>query len=229
MPAMSVLFSCPMTLRGSPVLPEYLLPWESEARLSSAYAKKYPRQISEYVLRCGYALTLLKRRFQHEAIITGRYGELFAALQALLPFGRKPHLLLDVEWPYRRPQWWRRRVSTLLHRWIAQGAWKIQVFCKIEAENYAAHYGIDRSKFVWIPYCTDLDAAASPVAEKDYIFTGGLQNRDYATLAAAVKDLAVSVRIAAPAERLDRSALAPNMEILGRLSPRDYFTALAGA
>ncbi|MBL8793097.1 MAG: glycosyltransferase family 4 protein [Planctomycetia bacterium] len=226
---MSVLFSQPLTLRTDIAPPAHFLPLGNERGLSYAFGQKYPRFLSEYALRSHLALTLLRRRPAHDAIVTGRYGEFFAACQGLCPVGRRPHLLLDVEWPYRHASGWRRALSRALHRCIARGAWRIQVFCHAEAEHYSDYYGIAREKFVWLPYCTDLAPETYPARDGDYIFSGGRQNRDYATLAAAVRGLPMRVRIAAPPENLPSACRAGNIDLLGCLKTDDFLRELAGA
>lgn len=224
---MKVLLSRPLTLRNDCTFPANYRVLGDERRLSYDYGQKYPRLISDYVLRSRLAVDLLSSRGAADAIVTGRYGEVFAAAQGLLPF-RKPHLLLDVEWPHRRRAGLRRWLSRLWHQGVARGAWKIQVFCEAEADNYAAHYGIDRDKFVWVPYCVDLPDAPEP-SEEDYVFTGGTQHRDYATLMEAVAGLEMPVRIAAPRESLEGLTLPPNVGCLGRVTPAKFLAEMARA
>ena len=112
---------------------------------------------------------------------------------------------------------------------MIRGAWRVQVFCEVEADNYAAWFDVPRDKFVWVPYCTDVDEHVHPVSEGDYVFTGGLQQRDYETLYWAVKDLPVRVKVAAPRDKLDPRFVAPNMELVGSVSAGKFWSLLAGA
>jgi len=226
---MSVLFSRPLTVPTAAPSPEGFALYGTEGKLSHSFGRALPRRISDYVLRSHMALGLLRRRRGYDAIITGRYGEFFAALQGVLPLARKPHLLLDVEWPHRQGKPWRRWLSQRLHRAIARGAWKIQVFCEAEADNYAAHFGIDRNKFVWVPYCTDVTARDYPVAEEDYVFTGGWHHRDHATLLKAAGTLPMRFRVAAPLSRLSPRPLPENVECLNVVGRHDFWSSLARA
>jgi glycosyltransferase involved in cell wall biosynthesis len=225
---MDVLFSQPLTLLTGRSLPEEFCLLGNERGLSASYGRRFPRRVSDYVLRSHLALRLLRRRGNYRAVVTGRYGEFFAALQGALPLGRTPHLLLDIEWPHRHSGFFRHHLGKLFHRCVARGAWKIQVFCEAEIDNYAAYYGIDRHKFVWIPYCTDVAAVPGGCAEDDYIFTGGWQHRDYRTLFAALEGLAMPVKIAAPAARID-APVPDNAHLLGTVSREAYLQALARA
>lgn len=161
-------------------------------------------------------------------VITGRYGEYFALFQGLVPFFRKDHLLLDIEWLGNDGQnRYLNHLKKIIKRFIARGAGRIGVFCEAEGRNYSAYYGIERSKFVWVPYCTDLETDDFDVREDDYIFTGGFEQRDWETFFHAVKDIPAEVRIAAPAGRMDRRFVSGNMTLLGVLSPRQYYEAMA--
>jgi glycosyltransferase involved in cell wall biosynthesis len=221
----SVLFSQPLSLRTVHDLPDHFTCLPGEAGLSYAFGQKYPPRIADYILRGQLALHLLRQRHHYSAIVTGRYGEGFAILQGLIPFGRKPHLLLDVEWPTPRTSGWRRLASRWYHRLVARGAWKIQVFCEAEADTYAEHVGIPRDRFVWVPYCTDQDGADYGVAEGDYLFTGGLHHRDYTTLGRALAEQPLPLWVAAPPEHLH--GLGPTALPLGRVSRDEYFRAMA--
>jgi glycosyltransferase involved in cell wall biosynthesis len=154
---------------------------------------------------------------------------MYAALRGLLPGRRKPHLLLGVEWLHRHRRWWRKLISVWDHRLIARGAWKIQVFCESEAADYAAYYGIDRNKFVWIPYCTDVDDRSYFVSEGDYVFTGGTQDRDCETLFRAVQGLPIELQVAAREDRVTSERVPANVRLLGRLTKDEFWAALAQA
>jgi glycosyltransferase involved in cell wall biosynthesis len=120
-------------------------------------------------------------------------------------------------------------ISVWDHRLIARGTWKIQVFCESEASDYAGYYGIDRNKFVWIPYCTDVDESTYSVAEGDYVFTGGTQDRDYDTLFRAVKGLPLELHVAAREDRVNATQACENVRLLGRLAKDEFWSSLARA
>ena len=223
------LFSKPVTFRSSAPLPEGFQLLADEASLSWRFGERYPIRISELMVRLYLAAAVLRRRKSVDAVVTGRYGDLFALFQGVVPFGKKAHILLDSEWPNRHPKRFRRLLSILIHRAIARGVHKMQIFCKIEAANYASYFGIDKHKFVWIPYCTDVDNLGHHVEEQDYLFTGGLHHRDYETLFYAVRDLPISVHVAAPRHEIDKHLVSQNMRLLGTSSHDEYFSTMAKA
>lgn len=221
---MRVLLSIPTTAPASTQFPSAFEGVGREASLSWRFAKLCPwsRTVSEHLARVYLALVLFARRRHYDAVVTGRYGEYFAILQALWPFGRKPHLLLDVEW-YSNPSGKSALVSGWLHRLIAFASRRIQVFCRVEADRYSSHFGIPAEKFVWIPYCADLATPATESRDGGYIFTGGSHHRDYETLFGAVADLPVKVLVAAPHDALAGLKVPANVQMVGPVQPEEYW------
>ncbi len=222
---MKVLYSQPLTAPSRTPPPVGFEQLGNESELSAEFARHFSwlRGGSERLLRVYLAVRLLASRRRFDAVVTGRYGEYFALLQSLLPFGRRPHLLLDVEWLDREGSKW---LSRWLRRRIVQGATKIQVFCHSEARDYALHFGVDATKFVWIPYCTEASAVHN-VESGRYVFASGYHHRDYATLLAAVAGLPVEVRIAAPMSEFRFLEVPSNVKIMGLLAPHNYWRTLA--
>jgi glycosyltransferase involved in cell wall biosynthesis len=202
----------------------------SEAALSTRWMRRvpWPGGLSEYLVRLSLAIHLIAARRKYDAVVTGRYGEYFALFQSLWPFGRKPLLLMDVEW-YSTPSGGRQRIGAWLHRMVARGASRIQVFCRIEARNYSDHFEIPRDKFVWIPYCGELHSEAESSVQGVYIFSGGSHHRDYATLFAAVSGLPIEVRIAAPPDAFKNLTAPENVRFVGHVSAQEYWRLVNGA
>jgi glycosyltransferase involved in cell wall biosynthesis len=224
-----VLFSWPVTLHTDVPLAGGSRHLGREADHLRAFGERYGPGRGEFLSGISYALRLWREGGKFDVLVTGRCGQVYAALRGLLPWRAKPHVLLGAEWLHRHRKWWRRLVSVCDHRLIARGSWKIQVFCESEAADYAEYYGIDPDKFVWIPYCTDADAGRYPVTEGDYLFTGGTQDRDYDTLFRAVEGLPAELRVAAREDRVPAHARPANVRLLGRLPGDDFWSALAGA
>ncbi len=226
--APKVLFSHPVTLHFDPPLPPGSRVLWREAGDVRAFGLRHGPRLGELLLGGAYALRLWRHGGPFDVLVTGRCGQLYAALRGMFPFGRKPHVLLGVEWLHRHRRFWRKAVSVIDHRLIARGAWKIQVFCRCEALDYAAYYGIDPHKFVWIPYCTNADDRRYPTDDGNYLFTGGTQDRDYATLFRAAERLPAELRVAAREDRVPGPVPA-NVRLLGRLPRDEFWSALAGA
>jgi glycosyltransferase involved in cell wall biosynthesis len=224
-----VLFSQPVTLHLDVPLPAGSRVARREADDVRSFGQRFGPGIGELLLGGAYALRLWRQGSAYDVLVTGRCGQIYAALRGFLPGRCKPHVLLGVEWLHRHRRWWRKLISVWDHRLIARGAWKIQVFCESEAADYANYYGIDRNKFVWIPYCTDVDDRSYPTAEGDYVFSGGTQDRDYDTLFRAAEGLSAEVRVAVRSDRVSAERLPANVRLLGRLPKDEFWSALARA
>jgi glycosyltransferase involved in cell wall biosynthesis len=222
-----VLFAHPATLHFDVDLPPGSRRLGREAADVRSFGLKYGDPWAGVLIGLKYARDLWRQGADCDVLVSGRSGQLYAAMRGLLPLGRRPHLLLDVEWLHRHGRRWRRWLSVLDHRLIARGAWKIQVFCEAEAATYAEYYGIDPKKFVWLPYCTDIKPGSYAVEDGDYLFTGGSQNRDYETLGHAVAGLGVEVRVAAPPAKVE--ALPDDVRRLGTTSRDVFWSEAAGA
>jgi len=225
---MKVIYSHPLTApQVRPPSGFATLGNESDLSLEFGQRYRFLGRFTEYLLRLSLAVRLLFLRRNVDAVVTGRYGEFFALLQSLVGFGRKPCLLLDIEWYAIHSGSWRSGLNRWLHRRIVHGASRIQVFCHAESLNYAAYFGVDASKFVWIPYCMDVAKAPeqSPTPG-NFIFTSGTHQRDYATLLAAVTDLPLELHIAAPVSAFASLRIPSNVKILGTLPADRYRSTL---
>jgi glycosyltransferase involved in cell wall biosynthesis len=225
-----VLFSKPLTFKSERKLPDYFHLVATEAKLSFEFAKKYPLFLSETLVRVYLAAIIYWRSNEKDIIVTGRYGEMFSLLQGFLPYKRRRKLiLLDIEWSKIHSSRIRYFLSKLIHRAIAKGANKVQVFCHAEADNYEKYYGLSRDKFVWVPYCTEIDDRLYEVKEENYIFSGGLQNRDYETLFKAVEGMRVPLYLAAPNDKVKMSNSHENIFLIGRVNKDEFFSKIARA
>jgi glycosyltransferase involved in cell wall biosynthesis len=224
-----ILFSKPATLRPNIDLPNGFVLFLDERQLPYILMKRFhiPRVLfSDYFARLYLAFSIFKCRKRFDAIVTGKFGEFFALLQSCFR-NKKPHLLLDIEWPYKHSNKIRGIISKLVHKLIARGTYKLQVFCEVEADNYSKYFGIDKSKFVWIPYCIDVDDSVLEAKEENYVFAGGAQQRDYETLYYAVRDIPVKVLVISPKEQIRKEFVSKNMEIMGRVKYSEYLNLIA--
>lgn len=228
---MRILYSRPLTAPPRTYLSSETRQIEDEASLSMMFARRFPflGRRSDLCAGLWLALRLWRSRRSFDAVVTGRYGEVFAVLQNVLPFGRRPHLLLDVEWLAGHTDPWRARLNRWLHRRIIQSATKTQVFCRVEAQNYARHFGVEESRFAWIPYCTDAAPVLTERPAGDYLFTSGSHQRDYITLFEAVRDLPIELRVAAPPATFAGMNIPANVHIAGNLPASEYWRMLAEA
>lgn len=208
-------------------LPDSFQTLVKEAELSWRFSQILSHKISDRIARLFLIYKLISRSGCEDFIITGRYGEYFALFQGIIPFFRKRLLLLDIEWYGDRSNQLINKIKIVMHKLMAKGADNIGVFCEAEKSNYAKWYGIEEEKFIWIPYCSDLDETRFDTSEDGYIFTGGIFNRDYETLFEAVKDIPIEIKVAAPKNKIDSRFISSNMTLLGTITEDEYFSVMA--
>lgn len=227
---MRILISIPLSFPETIQFPKNFISLGSEAQMSWRFHKALKTKYSDTVLRVYLAIKLFLMGKKTDIFITGRYGEYFALLQGIAPWARRtPHVLLDVEWYGESRSRFVRVLKRMKQKLMIHGAYKVGVFCEVEAKKYAEYYQVPRDKFIWIPYCTDLSVAEYQPKESDYIFSGGIHQRDFKTLYKAVKDLDEEIRICAPAGSIPKKYISDNMCLIDRIPREEYFRQIAEA
>jgi glycosyltransferase involved in cell wall biosynthesis len=209
-------------------LPSHILQLYDERLMLAKCGKKNNLVRADTLVCINLFLKIIANIKKYDIFVTGRYGDIFAVFQGVFSYFKRPLILLDTEWPNRRKEGLLRKIGIVLHRLLARGSSKIQVFCQSEIQEYSKYYGIDESKFVWIPFCTDeFGPDWSENNEEEYIFTGGLQQRDWETLYYTVKDLPINVCVVAPHDAIDKRFIAQNMKLTGKVEKKEYFKLMA--
>jgi glycosyltransferase involved in cell wall biosynthesis len=149
------------------------------------------------LIRVVAAVRLFLRRHRYEGVVTGggASGLCFAWMQALCPWGRKPHVLIDCNWDLPRRRWgaW---LKALRIRLAARSAHRFVVWASHEVEDYARAFGIPEDKLLYVPFHGTAHNYEYEERDDGYLFAGGNYDRDYATLIEAVRPLDVPVWIA---------------------------------
>jgi glycosyltransferase involved in cell wall biosynthesis len=149
------------------------------------------------VVRVIAACRMFVRRRHYAGVVSdgGASGMLFAWLQALCPWGRKPHVLVDCNWqvPAGRCAAWLRCQRVRL---AARSVHRFVVWASHEVEDYARTFGVPTDKFEYVPFHTTAHNYHYDERDDGYLFAGGNYDRDYRTLVAAVRTLHVPVWIA---------------------------------
>jgi glycosyltransferase involved in cell wall biosynthesis len=176
------------------------------------------------------ALRLFARRSKCQGVVTdgGASGLLFAWLQALCPWGRKPHVMIDCLWflpanPVRAwfKKWRIRLAARSVHRFV--------VWASHELEDYARAFGLPRRQLEYVPFHTTLHDYPYEVRDDGYLFAGGNSERDYRTLIEAVRPLNLPVWIATTCSELFRGVdLPPHVRVEGTTA-EGFRQAMAGA
>lgn len=177
------------------------------------------------------ALRLFARRHHSDGIVTGGGpgGMFFAWLQALVPWGRRTHVMVDCNWyiPANRLRRW---LKTCEVHAAAVSVERFVVWAQHEVADYAAAFGIPEEKFCYVPFHATLDHYQFTVRDEGYLFAGGNYDRDYRTLVDAVRPLEVPVWIATTRgkELLNGVEVPANVRVEGT-SHAEFRQAMAGA
>jgi glycosyltransferase involved in cell wall biosynthesis len=168
------------------------------------------------------AVRLFLRRHRCRGVVTdaGASGLLFAWLQRLCPWGRKPHVLIDCNW-YRTGSRWRDWLKGLRLRLAAPAVHSFVVWARHEVEDYARAFGLPREKLQYVPFHITLEGYTFEERDDGYLFAGGNYDRDYPMLIEAVRPLQTPVWIATTRpEQLAGIDIPPHVRVEG--------TSLAG-
>jgi glycosyltransferase involved in cell wall biosynthesis len=181
---------------------------------------------------CGSiaALRMLFLRHRYAGVVTdgGASGQLFAWLQALIPWGRKPHVMIDCNW-YRSGGRIADWLKGLRLRLAARSVERFAVWASHEVADYAEAFGIPVEKLEYVPFHTTLSGYAWTERDDGYLFAGGNYDRDYSMLVEAVRGLDVPVWIATTREEnLAGVAVPPNVRVQGTTAA-GFRDATAGA
>jgi glycosyltransferase involved in cell wall biosynthesis len=163
------------------------------------------------------ALRLFARRRYCRGVVTdgGASGILFAWLQAVLPWGRKPHVMIDCNW-YESPSRWRTWLKGVRLRFAAQSVHRFVVWASHEVSDYARAFGLPMEKLEYVPFHTTLHDYDYQVRDDGYLFAGGNYDRDYPLLVEAVRELTVPTWIATTRpEQLAGLDIPPHVRIEG--------------
>jgi glycosyltransferase involved in cell wall biosynthesis len=163
------------------------------------------------------ALRMFARRSQCQGIVTdgGASGLLFAWLQALYPWGRKPHVMIDCNWylPTNPVRAW---LKGLRLRLAARSVHRFVVWASHELDDYARAFGLPRDQLEYVPFHTTLHDYEYEVRDDGYLFAGGNYDRDYRTLIEAVRPLNLPVWIATTRpEQLTGVDIPPHVRLEG--------------
>jgi glycosyltransferase involved in cell wall biosynthesis len=144
------------------------------------------------------ALRMFARRRHCQGVVTdgGSSGMLFAWLQALCLWGRKPHILIDCLWyqPTSPLGAWFKKLRLRL---AARSVRRFVVWASHEVEDYARAFDLPPWQLQYVPFHHTLHNYEYEVRDDGYLFAGGNYDRDYRTLVEAVRTLDVHVWIAA--------------------------------
>jgi glycosyltransferase involved in cell wall biosynthesis len=176
----------------------------------------------------GLRLFMRRRRCQGVVTDGGASGLLFAWLQALCPWGRKPHVLIDCLWylPASPLRTWFKKLRLRL---AARSVRYFVVWASHEIADYARAFDLPPQQLRYVPFHHTLGDYSYEIRDDGYLFAGGNYDRDYRTLVEAVRDIAIPVWIATTRRNgLKDVDLPPHVRVQGTTAA-GFRQAMAGA
>lgn len=205
---------------------ELIGPVNPPAWLSRVLGKRWAYN----AIRVVAGLRLFARRHRARGVVTGggASGLFFAWLQALVPFGRRPHVVVDCNWYLSGRRWsdWFKKLRIQL---AARSVHRFVVWAHHEIEDYSQAFGIPAEQFVYVPFHDTLRGYDYEVRDDGYLFAGGNYDRDYPLLVEAVRSLEVPTWIATTLpEQLSGVEIPAHVRVEGT-SVEAFRQAMAGA
>jgi hypothetical protein len=191
---------------------------ENESGYVSSRVERLPRKLQPLAQRwyeIQFSLRLLRICRRYQAIAVGRYGMWFAILQQFLRLNKRI-VMTDTEW--------RELKGGRLNRAAALASAAVCANTRTEIQRYSKHYGIPLDKFVLVPVAFQRRDLCE-VSDEGYIFSGGIQGRDWGTLLTAVDGLPYKVRVFAK----DKLARIPPNTTVESVSRQHFFRQMAAA
>jgi glycosyltransferase involved in cell wall biosynthesis len=179
-------------------------------------------------MTAGLRMFLRRRHCRGVVTEAGASGLLFAWLQGLFPWGRKPQVMIECNWylPRGRLGAWFKGFRLRL---AARTAYRFAVWASHEVEDYARTFGLPPEKLVYVPFHPTLEGYEYEVRDDAYLFAGGNYDRDYATLIEAVRPLDVPTWIATTRPEQLRGIEVPAHVRIEGTTPAGFRQAMAAA
>jgi glycosyltransferase involved in cell wall biosynthesis len=181
---------------------------------------------------CGTvaAMRMFLKRRHCQGVVTdgGASGVLFAWLQAMVPWGRKPHVMVDCNW-YHTGRTFRDWLKGLRLRVAARSVKRFVVWASHEVDDYHRVFGIPQDRLTYVPFHTTLNDYQYEVRDDGYLFAGGNYDRDYPTLIEAVRGVELPVWIATTRPEQVAGVELPSNVRIGGTTVEGFRQAMAAA
>jgi glycosyltransferase involved in cell wall biosynthesis len=176
------------------------------------------------------ALRMFARRRRCQGVVTdgGSSGMLFAWLQTICPWGRKPHVVIECLWempPSRLKAWFK----ALRIRLAARSVHRFAVWASHEVANFARAFGLPPWQLQYVPFHHTLQDYQYDICDGGYLFAGGNSDRDYRTLVEAVRPLDLPTWIATTDRALLAGVRLPEHVRVQATTAEGFRQAMAGA
>lgn len=176
------------------------------------------------------ALRLLLANRPYDIVVTGDFlvGRIYALLQTLIWWKRKPHLFLDFMLDDTSSNiFW--KLKRMYQKEIFNRIDRIVVFSPTEVETYAKELNIPKEKFVFLPYHTNISKPHFVKDKSDYILSAGTSGRDYKSLLNAIRGTGIKLKIITRPENINGSVPLANVELIYNIPYFDYLNMISNS
>ncbi len=194
-----------------------------------------PPFLAEFLIRVNnkpwwVALRLLWANQAYDIVVTGDFlvGRVYALLQTLFWWRRKPHLFLDFMLDDTRSNiFW--KIKRMYQKRIFNCIDRIVVFSPKEVKTYANNLNIPEEKFVFLPYHTNNSKPHFIGNNSDYILSAGSSGRDYQSLLEAVRGTDLKLKIITRSENINGCNPLSNVELFYNIPYFDYLHLISNS
>lgn len=203
--------------------------WEK----NTEYIDYIPFWGSKYAFAKSHIVRTLRvfwRRRHYDLVITGdfRGSMLYAFLQCIFTWHKRPQLMLDFMLDERKPGliWCMKRG---IQKCILRKVDCILIFSRNELEDYSKLLKIPKEKFKFLYYHTNITDPHMINEHKGYVFAAGKAGRDYATLLKALEGTDIPLVIVTTPERMRGLTPPPTVKVFYNISYDKYLSLLTDA
>jgi glycosyltransferase involved in cell wall biosynthesis len=172
-------------------------------------------------LRSAWNLFLWAPKFSAVVTSGDLEGLAFSVLQHVRGKKRAVHIMSECFW---YGGGWLRRAWM---RFCVRGVDRCVVLANVECDRFARAYGIDRRKFLYVPYHHTMGRYKFETRDLGFVFTGGNADRDYGLFFEAVSDLDVRCVLATNRPHLLAGLDVPAQVEIQSLTPADFRQRMA--
>jgi glycosyltransferase involved in cell wall biosynthesis len=172
-------------------------------------------------------LNLVRHRRNFEVIVNAdiRAGQLFALFRSMFKVRKPKHIILELMLDEKKNEtFW--KLKKALQRIIFSSVEVVFVSSTQEVTEYSKRFGMDTSRFRFLPFHTNITEPKIVEQCQGYILSAGKTGRDYATLCAAAKDVDQKFIIVSDKVSAEGIEFPTNVTVLYDIPYSDYLFLL---
>jgi glycosyltransferase involved in cell wall biosynthesis len=184
----------------------------------------------KHILALLVAMKILCIRSKYDVLVIdgGPVGNWVSWIQSIVPFGKKPTIMIDCLWRIQANPL-KHKIKTALHRLSSHSVDRLVVWARHEIDDFSRSFGVPKTKFIFAPYHTTITDFEFEIKDDGYVFSGGNSDRDYRTLIEAVRGLDIPLFIASSDQRLFEGIDIPSNVTVKSISDLEFRQKMASS